>query len=108
MLQGDSPQKVEKYLIGAEKKSMEASMYGGLSSQIIKIGHHGSRTSTASEYIETVSPDYAVISERKNNSYGFPHEETLDTLEKFNVKVFRTDEIGRIIFQSDGKNLVIR
>lgn len=108
LLEGDAPQKIEKYLIEAEKTREEISSYGGLKGDVLKVGHHGSRTSTSPEYVEAVSPEYAVISDAKNNTYGFPHKETLDALEKNNVKILRTDVSGTIIFQSDGKSVVAK
>jgi hypothetical protein len=52
-----------------------------LQANIIKLGHHGSRTSSAPEFIEKVSPEFAIISAGLDNSYGHPHQETLDTLD---------------------------
>ncbi|MES2059445.1 MAG: hypothetical protein V4438_00255 [Patescibacteria group bacterium] len=97
MLQGDSPQKIEKYLI-AEGNDVHA--------QILKLGHHSSRTATAPEYVAAVSPLYAVASLGKNNRYGFPHQETIDTLSAAHVPFLRTDLEGRITFISDGKTFV--
>ncbi len=107
LLQGDATAEVEKYLVSLEK-SAESRVYGGLSAQVLKAGHHGSRTSTSEGYVEAVSPEYAAISDGKNNRYGHPHKETLDTLEKNHVKILRTDFLGRIIFQSDGKNITVK
>jgi competence protein ComEC len=95
MLQGDSPQKIEKYLIAIDGTYLH--------SQILKLGHHGSKTATSDEYVQAVHPDYAIISDGKNNRYGFPHKETMATLAKENVPALRTDE-GRITFVSDGKS----
>ncbi len=95
LLTGDSTTKVEQQLF--LKNSVE------LKSDVLKVGHHGSRTSTGSAFVAAVAPEYAVISDGKDNRYGHPHKETLDTLSKFGVKVFRTDEDGTIIMHSDGK-----
>lgn len=75
-----------------------------LKSDIIKIGHHGSSSSTSKSFIEKVEPRYAVISCGADNKYGHPHEETLKTLEQNKVKVFRTDLNGIITVKSDGMN----
>ncbi|OOB78609.1 MAG: hypothetical protein BEN18_06700 [Epulopiscium sp. Nuni2H_MBin001] len=64
---------------------------------ILKVAHHGSRTSSSDALIAKLKPDYAVISAGLNNQYGHPHAETLDTLKKYNVKVYRTDLDGNIV-----------
>ncbi len=107
LLQGDATDEVEKYLISLEKDP-ESKVYGGLSGQVLKVGHHGSRTSTSPEYVKAVAPEYAAISDGKNNRYGHPHKETLDTLNKYHVKILRTDLEGRIIFESDGENITVK
>lgn len=89
---------------GAEKKLVEK--YGdGLSSDVLKLGHHGSSTSTGEELLRAVSPKYAVISCGKNNSYGHPHKETLKALQKFGIDPLRTDRDGTVVLISDGKNI---
>ena len=62
-----------------------------LESDILKIGHHGSQTSTSYDFMKAVSPQYALISNGKNNKYGHPHKNTLDTILNFNSQIFRTD-----------------
>lgn len=71
----------------------------------LKVGHHGSSSSTTSEFIEEVSPDVAVISCGYKNQYGHPHRSTLDTLEKNNVLTYRTDILGHVVFYSDGDTI---
>ncbi len=71
---------------------------------ILKVGHHGSRTSTSYNFIKTITPEYALISAGKENKYGHPHQEVLSDLEAFSAKVLRTDLQGTIIMQSDGQN----
>ena len=71
----------------------------------LKVGHHGSSSSTTSEFVEEVSPDVAVISCGYKNQYGHPHRSTLDTLEKNNVLTYRTDILGNIVFYSDGDTI---
>lgn len=99
MFTGDSTQNVEQYLVSLDGKNLK--------SDVLKVGHHGSRTSTSEEFTGFVSPEYAVISDGKGNSYGHPHQETLDTLAKFDVKVFRTDLSGTVVMKSDGKSFVV-
>lgn len=71
----------------------------------LKVGHHGSSSSTSSEFIEELSPDIAVISCGYKNQYGHPHKNTLDILEKNNVLTYRTDILGSIVFYSDGDTI---
>lgn len=78
-----------------------------VSSNVLKVGHHGSYTSTTDEFLNAVNPQYVVISCGKNNRYEHPHKETLQKLENSNREIFRTDEDGTIIFSTTGKNLEI-
>ena len=97
MLTGDATIKTEQIILNENSKTQ-------LQSTILKVGHHGSRTSTSASFVEAVAPTYALISDGKDNKYGHPHRETLDTLVSYGVKIFRTDLLGTIIMQSDGKN----
>lgn len=90
-LNGDSPLKVENYL--AQKDG------GQIQSTVLKVGHHGSRTSTGQSFLEVVDPIYAVISAGKNNRYGHPHPEVVEKLENKNIKILSTAEEGRITFK---------
>lgn len=72
---------------------------------VYKVGHHGSKTSTAQDILEKISPAYAVISCGEDNAYGHPHAETLNKLREMDVQVFRTDEQGTILAVSDGKEI---
>lgn len=74
-------------------------------SDVLKVGHHGSRTSTSINFLEAVRPEYAVISVGARNKFGHPNLETLRRLGDYGVKVFRTDLNGAVIFRSDGTNL---
>jgi Predicted hydrolase (metallo-beta-lactamase superfamily) len=71
----------------------------------IKIGHHGSSSSTSAAFLKAVSPKYAVVSVGKDNDYNHPHKVTMDILKNAGIKLYRTDESGTIICTSDGKNL---
>lgn len=72
---------------------------------LLKVGHHGSHSSTSSAFLEKVNPKYAVITVGKDNKYGHPHVETVDKLKQAAIEVHRTDECGDIIFLSTGKGL---
>ena len=97
MLTGDAPKSTEGIILGENSPK-------DLQSEILKVGHHGSRGSSSAEFVQAVSPKYALISVGKDNKYGHPHEETLDTLNQFGAKIFRTDLLGTIILKSDGIN----
>ena len=74
-------------------------------SAVLKVGHHGSKTSTSPEFLQAVAPQWAVISVGADNRFGHPHPETLAALDRQRVKTYRTDENGAIVFYTDGKNL---
>jgi len=79
-----------------------------LSSTILKVGHHGSRTSTSSAYLEAIDPEVAVISVGEGNQYGHPHQETLDKLAAKDVTVYRTDVDGTVVITIDGANYCVK
>lgn len=97
MFPGDAPDEIERYVLALDGASIK--------SNILKAGHHGSRTSSAPEFVAAVDPDIAVISSGKGNSYGHPHKETLDTFQEAGVEVLNTADQGTVIFRSDGKTL---
>lgn len=76
-----------------------------LSATVLKVGHHGSRSSTSKEFLDKVNPKYAVISVGKGNSYGHPTQEVMNRLKDKAIPVYRTDENGTIIATSDGKSI---
>lgn len=98
LLMADVPANVEKYLL-----ELDASR---LDSDILKVGHHGSRTSTLPDFVRAVSPEIAVISVGAKNRYGHPTEEVLETLDAFGAETLRTDKEGTIIFESKGGEFV--
>lgn len=73
-----------------------------LSCTVLKVGHHGSETSTCYAFLREIMPQYAVISVGKNNAYGHPSQDTLSRLRDAGAQIFRTDESGTIICYSDG------
>ena len=74
---------------------------------LLKVGHHGSHSSSSKSFIDNVKPEYAVILVGKNNKYGHPHKETMDLLKDKGIEVHRSDECGDIIFTSTGKGLEV-
>lgn len=77
-----------------------------VSADVLKVGHHGSSTSTSDAFLDAVSPRYAVISCGKDNKFGHPHEETLTKFEDRAIRVYRTDEAQTITALCDGVSLV--
>lgn len=82
----------------AEKKLATAE---NLDCEVLKVGHHGSKTSSSKEFLNAASPEYAVISAGRNNRYKHPHGQTLDRLESFGIKIYRTDLSGNITITAD-------
>jgi len=78
-----------------------------LNSDVLKVGHHGSKTSSSEEFVKEVSPEIAVISVGKDNQYGHPCPETLETLKKYDINILRTDLDGDVKIISNGKNYEI-
>lgn len=100
--------KNRKFLfMGDAEKLSEKEITADVSADILKVGHHGSSSSTSEEFLKKVNPSAAVISCGVDNSYGHPHSETLNILERFNIQIFRTDTMGTIIAESDGNSLDI-
>ncbi|HBJ1650176.1 TPA: MBL fold metallo-hydrolase [Clostridium botulinum] len=76
-----------------------------IQSDVLKLGHHGSHSSTSQALLDKVNPKYAIASCGKNNDYGHPHKETTDKLNKKGIEIFRTDTNGTIIATCDGNNI---
>ena len=72
---------------------------------VLKCGHHGSRTSTSDEFLKAASPKWAVFCVGKDNTFGHPHKETVEKVEKAGIEICRTDEDGAIAFYTDGKRM---
>ena len=89
----------------AEKKILEENK-NTLKSTILKVAHHGSKTSTTSEFLKAVNPQYALIGVGKNNKFGHPSENTLRKLKEKNIRIYRTDELGEITIKLN-KNINI-
>jgi competence protein ComEC len=78
-----------------------------LKSNVLKVGHHGSSTSTSDAFLQAVSPQYAVISVGKDNDYGHPHKETIEKLNAAGIKIYRTDLNGTITITPDGNSVAV-
>lgn len=100
MLTGDAPKSIEEYLVLIDGEHLK--------SDVLKAGHHGSRTSTSELFLDEVRPTYAVISAGLDNSYGHPHLEVTDLLFNSGVKTLNTSEHGRVVFWSDGQALELK
>ena len=75
---------------------------------VLKVGHHGSSTSSSESFLEQVQPKYAIIMAGKDNSYGLPKQETIDKLNNIGCEIYRTDEDGTIQMTSDGNTIEIK
>ena len=91
----------------SESEILEAFRASELKSDILKVGHHGSSTSSSVRFLRAVSPAYAVISCGLNNDYGHPHAITLRTLGDIGCDILRTDQLGTIVFSTDGENFTL-
>jgi len=93
LLVGDAAFEAEDRFLGSGQN---------LKSDVLKVGHHGSKTSTSDKFLAEVRPAYAVISVGAKNKFGHPSNQTLGRLAEYGIKVFRTDLNGAIIIKSDG------
>jgi competence protein ComEC len=100
LFMGDLTVKGERVLLSRYAGSRAAGEeHVPLDSDILKVGHHGSKTSSSEEFINVVNPDVAVISAGAKNRYGHPHQETLATFVQYGIEIRRTDEEGDISFR---------
>ena len=97
LLTGDATSNVERKIYNEDIKS-----------DVLKVAHHGSSYSSIDVFLDKVKPYYAVISVGKNNIYNHPSNKTLEKLNKRNIKAYRTDLDGTIVFISDGDNLSVK
>ena len=98
LLEGDAPQSVEKILIFKNGKELD--------SDVLKVGHHGSKTSSLDSFVAAVSPAFSIISAGKNNKFGHPNIEALDILNNVKTKILETFVSGNITFESDGNTVI--
>lgn len=97
MLTGDSSISIERSLVDSPMTQLQ--------SEILLLGHHGSDTSTSEEWVEAVSPHIAIYQASINNSYGHPHQEVLERLDRYGIPVYGTDKDGtiRVTFNEKGE-----
>lgn len=99
---GDIEEIAEKAILSKYVNNQEI-----LNADILKVAHHGSKTSSIKEFINVVNPKYAVIGVGKDNKFGHPSEKTIENLNSKKVKIYRTDISGEIVIITDGNNVRI-
>lgn len=98
----------DKFLFtGDAEKPEEDGIWTNIKCDVLKVGHHGSDSSSSSNFLKKVEPSYAVISCGLHNSYGHPTDDVLKRLDDRNIDVYRTDLQGTIVFTSDGSNISV-
>ncbi len=95
LLEGDAEKRIERRLAAN----------GGAGAELLKVGHHGSATSSSAEFLSAVHPRYAVISVGAHNPFGYPRQEVLARLQGSSVTTFRTDAHGAVTFYLDGRGV---
>jgi competence protein ComEC len=98
LLTGDATKETENTLLNYYGES--------INSDVLKVGHHGSKSSTSQTFLDNVSPNFAVISYGEN-SYGHPHEEVIENLKEDGIEIFETKKSGTIGFETDGEQLLV-
>ena len=79
-----------------------------LDADVLKAAHHGSKTSSFAQFLEAVTPDIVVVSVGKNNRYGHPHDTVVERLSGISHQIFRTDEHGVVVMESNGRAVMVR
>lgn len=100
-LTGDAPAAIEEHLVAVDMRDGSNDM----KSDVLKVGHHGSRTSTSEQFLKWIDPKFAVISAEKDSRYGHPHREVTDRLDEHDIMSISTAEVGHITFWSDGERI---
>jgi len=98
MLPCDAPQSIENYLVTLGTSTLK--------SNVLKAGHHGSKTSSSAFFLGYVAPEYGVFSRGCDNKYGHPAQQTIDTFARFDIPTLDTCKDGTVTFVSDGKTVV--
>ena len=99
---GDIEAIAEKAILKKYSKNLNI-----LKSDILKVAHHGSKTSSITEFIEKIKPKYAIIGVGEDNKFGHPSDNTIQNLEKANIRIYRTDKMGEIEMKTNGKEIKI-
>lgn len=97
LLTGDIEEKAEKKILENYKNNQRI-----LKSNVLKVAHHGSKSSSTKDFLEKVKPDIAIIGVGKRNKFGHPNYSTLENLNRINCKIYRTDENGEIKIRTNG------
>lgn len=97
---GDAESSAERDMLSTVEPSR-------LASTVLKVGHHGSSTSSSAEFLNVVRPQIAIYSAGSNNAYGHPHSETIDNLLTVGALIYGTDESGTITIETDGESLLV-
>lgn len=93
LITGDAEREKEAYMLWTEPESLDA--------DILKVGHHGSNTSTTDKFLEAVSPEICVISCGRNNSYGHPSSQVVQRIKDYGARVYRTDRQGTVVLRGE-------
>ena len=96
LLTGDAEEEIENVLVDSKFE---------LASEVYKVGHHGSDTSSSEEFMKKVNPKYSIISCKEGNTYKHPSKKVMQLLENLEINVYRTDKQGTIIMKTDGTNI---
>lgn len=94
--------------VEVERRLVSEGFFEKDSIKILKIGHHGSDTSSSEIFLKALKPEYCIISVGQDNKYGHPNKSVLEKLEKYCKNIYRTDQNGDIIFKTDGEDLFIK
>ena len=93
---------------GDAEKEVEGTITKNVQADVLKVGHHGSNTSSSEMFLNRVAPSIAVICAGKDNSYGHPHDETMKLLESMKIDIYRTDLNGTIVMRTDGHDITVQ
>lgn len=97
IMTGDAENKIEKQILQTCED---------VKATILKVGHHGSKTATTQEFLDAIKPKYALISCGVNNKFNHPNQEVLERLDKQNIRIFRTDELGTVTLKMTKQDLI--
>lgn len=99
---GDIEEAAEKQILKKYENNLKL-----LKADILKVAHHGSKTSTTLEFLNAVKPKYSIIGVGKENKFGHPSNITIQNLKKINAKIYRTDEMGEIMIKVNNKRKIL-